>query len=694
MTDFNEKIKQIIQENSGKGEIRVNCINLDCEGNQKNTLSINTETGVYNCHRCGIKGNALKSGYSDNSEKSAQEKAIGMLNNSYSVNSFPYLETKRVKAYEGIRGYEFKSNGERVILIPVMNCHNETLSLQIIKENGDKQFLKGTEKKGNFFRIKGNENTFLCEGYATGASIHEATGGTVYVAFDSGNLSHVINAIGKKHSEIILCADNDHKKEENAGLNKAKSACLQYDNVKLAYPVGIEGSDFNDMMIEKGLDAVKNRIAEAKRPDKEDAPKEPPKQNEFILKRASDLEKKIFPEIKWVVPGIIPEGCCLFAGKPKMGKSIFALNIALAITTGAPALGNLTVEKGSALYLSLDDTSERRLQERISTMLQGDDFPENLYYTTAVNRMDKGGLQALEHAIKSIPDLRLVIIDTLQRFRPLDAKKSGNSTLYTEDYNMLSELNDMAIQHNMAILLVTHTRKAEAEDIFDMISGSLGLTAAVDTIMMLTRDSRSGGQPVLSIRGRDVEENQFALSQEKERKMWVINGELRDVQKTESKQKIVDCLKQADEPMSPTEIADYTELKVGHVKKLLVSLMANGIIEKKSRGKYEYIGKKDIFEDDNMGTEKGSKEPEVETPTGPEVKEPEFETPPEPEKKEPEVETPTGPEVKSGYIPEIPKRCELCQNRNDRKCAAFGQVVCEDAIKILCHSNYFKKLAN
>jgi putative DNA primase/helicase len=273
MTDHNREIKSVINENYGKGQIRVNCFN--CEGSQQDTLSINTETGVYHCFRCGIKGNALKNGFSDFSEKSsAQDKAIAMLNNSYPVNGFPYLRNKQIKAYNGIREYQFQ-NGERCLLIPVMNHHDEVVSLQIIKENGDKLFLKDTEKKGNFFRINGNKMIFICEGYATGASIHEATGGTVYVAFDAGNIPYVLKKIHDKYDEIVICADNDHKREDNPGINKAISAALEYENVKVVCPVDIEGTDFNDMMIEKGAEAVKERIAQAWIPTEEELPNQP-----------------------------------------------------------------------------------------------------------------------------------------------------------------------------------------------------------------------------------------------------------------------------------------------------------------------------------------------------------------------------------------------------------------------------------
>lgn len=291
ISNFDQKIKQIINENSGKGEIRVDCF---CEGNQKDTLSVNTETGVYNCFRCGAKGNALKSGYSDNSEKSAQKKAKYMLDNSYNVNGFAYLEKKQIKACEGVKGYTDKG-GNKMILIPVLNKEGILKGIQKIYENGDKRFVKGTEKNGGFFRINGNENGKVClsEGYATGYSIYEATGNTVYVTFDAGNISHVLDSIHKDYSEIVICADNDHKAEDNPGKNKAIKAALKYDNVKIVYPVGIQGSDFNDMMIEKGLDAVKESLSQAKRPDKSELPKKTENQNYDLINNAvKELNQK------------------------------------------------------------------------------------------------------------------------------------------------------------------------------------------------------------------------------------------------------------------------------------------------------------------------------------------------------------------------------------------------------------------
>ena len=80
---------------------------------------------------------------------------------------------------------------------------------------------------------------------------------------------------------------------------------------------------------------------------------------------SEDLAKKDFPPIKWAVPGLIPEGCTFLAGKPKMGKSWMALNIACAIAEGGMALSKIAVPKGEVLYLAMED-NQRRLNGQIT----------------------------------------------------------------------------------------------------------------------------------------------------------------------------------------------------------------------------------------------------------------------------------------------------------------------------------------
>lgn len=89
---------------------------------------------------------------------------------------------------------------------------------------------------------------------------------------------------------------------------------------------------------------------------------------------ASSLMKQNFPEPKYIVPGIITEGVNLITGKPKLGKSLIMLNIAIAVASGGAALGQIPVEKKGVLYLGLEDT-KRRLQKRIKSILQNQEPP-------------------------------------------------------------------------------------------------------------------------------------------------------------------------------------------------------------------------------------------------------------------------------------------------------------------------------
>src|SRR5918995_4663655 len=131
--------------------------------------------------------------------------------------------------------------------------------------------------------------------------------------------------------------------------------------------------------------------------------------------RATELLAIEFPEPRWIVPGIIPEGTTILAGKPKMGKSWLAL-------------GTKRVERGAVLYLALED-NPRRLQSRLKKLLAGGAAPEGLELATEWPRLGDGGLDALEAWLNTHPDARLVVIDTLAKFRTGQTGKN----LYKED---------------------------------------------------------------------------------------------------------------------------------------------------------------------------------------------------------------------------------------------------------------------
>ena len=168
-----------------------------------------------------------------------------------------------------------KANGAKLyndaLLIP-MRADGEIASLQFIGQDGIKRFLTDGRVKGSYFSIgnaKGAAALAIAEGYATGATIHEATGYPVAIAFNAGNLGAVAKAMRAKFPDLplILCADDDAKTECNPGLTKATEAAravgglLAIPDFGSKRPEGV--TDFNDMAALLGAEAVSKAIANA-----------------------------------------------------------------------------------------------------------------------------------------------------------------------------------------------------------------------------------------------------------------------------------------------------------------------------------------------------------------------------------------------------------------------------------------------
>ncbi len=179
----------------------------------------------------------------------------------------PYLVKKSINPCGGIR-----QSGSQ-LFVPIY-IEDKITSLQFIEEDGTKRFLSGGEIKGGY-HVLGTPSQVLCiaEGYATGCSIYEATGYAVAAAFNAGNLMHVAQAMRRQYKEanLILCADNDHWTEGNPGLKMATEAAWAVGGLlAVAHFTECDMSgrptDFNDLHVLAGKDAVKRAITAAKRP--------------------------------------------------------------------------------------------------------------------------------------------------------------------------------------------------------------------------------------------------------------------------------------------------------------------------------------------------------------------------------------------------------------------------------------------
>ena len=245
-----------------------------------------------------------------------------------------------------------------------------------------------------------------------------------------------------------------------------------------------------------------------------------------------------FADPVWLLPGLLPDcGLFLLSGKPKLGKSWFALALAMAVAQGGQFLGR-DVPRGRVLYLALEDTP-RRLKSRLLT-LQPDceRNPDGLAALALRNdapRLGKG-LEALLEKALAAGGIRLVVVDTLQRVR--QPGSGGNQ--YELDYAALSALKQIADKHNTVFLVVHHLRKQEADDVHDCVSGTLGITGAADGSLVLTRQ-RGDGAAVLSVTGRDMEESEHGLRFEKG--LWTYAGTAAEVKASAEQNEVFEVLK-------------------------------------------------------------------------------------------------------------------------------------------------------
>lgn len=297
---------------------------------------------------------------------------------------------------------------------------------------------------------------------------------------------------------------------------------------------------------------------------------------------AADLMALELPPVQWAVPGVVPEGVTILAGKPKLGKSWLTLGLGVAIAAGGVALGKKRVERGECLYLALED-NRRRLQKRLDKLLQGDSPSEALHIALSWPRLDEGGVEALDSWLGRHPDARLVVVDTLKKIRP---RTSGNRGVYDVDYEALEPLLPLAAEHNVAVVVVHHTRKLVASDPLDEISGSTGLSGGADGVLVLKRD-RGRADAYLFVTGREIEEEQeLALKWDPNTAGWCVVGDADDYRLGEERAAVIRVLRNANEPLAPKDIAEALGKKSGAVRELLSQMVRSGDIENVSYGKY------------------------------------------------------------------------------------------------------------
>ena len=227
----------------------------------------------------------------------------------------------------------------------------------------------------------------------------------------------------------------------------------------------------------------------------------------------NELYEKVYPGKPPVVEGLLYPGVYLFVGAPKVGKSFLMAQLAYHVSKGLPLWG-YEVRQGAVLYMALEDDYPR-LQGRLYRMF-GEDSAADLHLSIYAKQLNSGLEEQLKRFVREHQDTRLIIIDTLQKIREAGAEKYS----YADDYKVITSLKRFADGTGVCLLLVHHTRKQQADDKFDMISGTNGLMGAADGAFLLQKERRTDSAATLDISGRDLQDQRLYLKRDGERLAW------------------------------------------------------------------------------------------------------------------------------------------------------------------------------
>jgi probable addiction module antidote protein len=318
-----------------------------------------------------------------------------------------------------------------------------------------------------------------------------------------------------------------------------------------------------------------------------------------------------FPPPQWIVPDLLVSGLTILAGAPKLGKSWLALALGSAVGSGGDVLGRYRVERRSVLYLALEDTP-RRLKNRLEKIGATPDSHLSLFTQW---RSGTEGIEDLDAYLEEHADVKLVLIDTLARFRG----QSKGDARYAADYASAASIKAVADKHDCAIVMVHHVRKMAAQDIMDTVSGSNGLNGAADSTWVLTR-ARGEADSSLFITGRDVEELTLALRFDSACGTWVALGDAAEYAQSRERREVLDAVPLEPKVRKTQDIVALLKKKPAAVSRLLGKLKREGLVFSPAHGHWSRRGGKSVkmeteVEEPRQGTFTLLPDLPVETPT-------------------------------------------------------------------------------
>ncbi len=393
-----------------------------------------------------------------------------------------YLQRK------GIAPHGARIDVDGRLVLPVHGPDGELQSLQFIAPNGEKRFLPDGKMGGGWCGIgtpAAGAPLLLAEGFATAASLHQATGRAVLCCFTAGNLVAVAKVARARwaDSPLLICGDDDTGTPGNPGRQRAEVAAIA-TGARVVFPTfasNTEGTDFNDLAQAAGIDEVRRQIeaatpASGATPQKVGAGDTAPGHfaHDVILTCGADIR----PEpIEWIWPGFLAAGKLeILSGAPGCGKTTIALSLAAILTAGNRWPDGSNASAAAVAIWSAEDDAADTLAPRL--LAAGADM-RSVHFVTAT-ASEEGERRPFDpatdtfHLARALAGLkvRLLIID------PVVNAVAGDSHKNTETRRALQPLVDLAGKLGCAVLGITHFSKGtQGRDPVERVTGSIAFGA-------------------------------------------------------------------------------------------------------------------------------------------------------------------------------------------------------------------------
>jgi hypothetical protein len=298
--------------------------------------------------------------------------------------------------------------------------------------------------------------------------------------------------------------------------------------------------------------------------------------------------------VRWLVPGLIANGLTILGGTPKSGKSYLAYALAMAVGVYGQWVQHWEVERGSVLFISLEDDEDdtrQRLAELDPALTLSANQMHFIHGLDKVPPFDAGLVPWLLEAIQQYTP-RLVVIDPLSYLYAL-SKRGGGGDLFSETRQMLFPLRWLGKTHQCAIVALDHRRKRSRDDtnVFDTLHGSIAKQAIADALLMVERDDEQITMGALVRRGKDA--THTLNMQFRDGRCWLTyTGESSTTTNYHDfRQQVYTCLMQYRIPMTIKEI--MVELGVPETRQIynnVAQICLRGVkakeLEKTTRGAY------------------------------------------------------------------------------------------------------------